>query len=55
MIRKQEAFRKKWSLEKENWQRIFEQLENAAASEETNQKKQELLQKISWAEGVLAE
>ncbi|MEH7178778.1 tRNA (adenine(22)-N(1))-methyltransferase [Neobacillus vireti] len=51
--RKEEAFNKKWSLEKKNWNRIYKQLESAAPSAETEEKKQELLQKITLIEGVL--
>jgi tRNA (adenine22-N1)-methyltransferase len=48
-----EAFKKKWALEKDNWEKILSQLEKAAQSEETLRKKQELQQKIKWAEEVL--
>jgi tRNA (adenine22-N1)-methyltransferase len=51
--RKEEAFRKKWSLEKNNWQRIYAQLENATPSPETLEKKQELLSKIKLVEECL--
>jgi tRNA (adenine22-N1)-methyltransferase len=46
--RKTEAFKKKWSLEMRSWQRIFEQLESAAPTEETGQKKLELQDKMNW-------
>lgn len=45
--RKEPAFMKKWNLEKANWQRIYSQLESAAPTAETEEKKQELLKKIS--------
>jgi tRNA (adenine22-N1)-methyltransferase len=51
--RKEEVFRKKWSLEKQNWIRIYEQLEKASESKETSEKKQELLSKIKLVEEVL--
>lgn len=51
--RKEEAFKKKWNLEKKNWKRIYEQLESAAPSIETEEKKQEILKKISLVEEVL--
>ena len=50
---KEKAFNKKWSLEKKNWNRIYEQLESAGPSAETEAKKQELVKKISLIEGVL--
>lgn len=51
--RKENAFKKKWSLEKKNWLRIYEQLESAARSSETEEKKHEVSRKISLVEGVL--
>ncbi|OLS41661.1 tRNA (adenine(22)-N(1))-methyltransferase TrmK [Bacillus sp. MRMR6] len=49
-----QAFRKKWSLEKKNWQRIYQQLEGSAEpTAETLEKKQELLKKIRLVEEVL--
>lgn len=51
--RKEEAFKKKWALEKKNWKRIYEQLESAASSAETEEKKQEIMNKITLVEGVL--
>jgi tRNA (adenine22-N1)-methyltransferase len=51
--RKEQAFKKKWTLEIKNWKRIFEQLDRAAPSAETEEKKQELLKKISLVEEVL--
>ncbi|MEH7124559.1 tRNA (adenine(22)-N(1))-methyltransferase TrmK [Bacillus sp. JJ1773] len=46
-------FKKKWLGELKNWQRILAQLENAAATEETIEKKNELIEKIKMAEEVL--
>ncbi|WP_342432340.1 tRNA (adenine(22)-N(1))-methyltransferase TrmK [Neobacillus sp. FSL H8-0543] len=51
--RKEDAFKKKWGLEQKNWQRIYEQLESAAPSIETDEKKQELITKLKLAEEVL--
>lgn len=51
--RREKAFKKKWAQEKKNWQRIYEQLEVAAPSAETEEKKQELVKKISFMEEVL--
>jgi tRNA (adenine22-N1)-methyltransferase len=51
--RKENAFIKKWSLEKKNWLRIYEQLEGAPQSPENEEKKQEVLGKIALVEGVL--
>jgi tRNA (adenine22-N1)-methyltransferase len=53
--RKDEAFKKKWSLEQENWRRIYEQLENAAPTVETEEKKQQLLSQLKLAEEVLSD
>ncbi len=52
--RKEIAFKKKWSLEKKNWTRIYKQLEEAAPSSETEEKKKELVKKISLIEEVLS-
>ncbi|MCQ6278130.1 tRNA (adenine(22)-N(1))-methyltransferase TrmK [Bacillus sp. EB600] len=48
--KKGNAFVKKWRIEVENWHKILAQLEKASASEETIQKRQELLQMINWVE-----
>ncbi|WML46400.1 tRNA (adenine(22)-N(1))-methyltransferase TrmK [Neobacillus sp. PS3-40] len=53
--KREEPFKKKWSLEIANWQRIYEQLENASKTAETVQKKHELLLTIKLVEEVLAE
>lgn len=50
---KNQVFYKKWDMEKKNWQRIYEQLEIAADSEQTLEKKEEMLKKIAMAEEVL--
>lgn len=48
------TFRKKWLAEKNNWSNIINQLELASDTEETRQKKQDLMQKMKLAEEVLA-
>lgn len=47
------VFKKKWLTELKNWQRILTQLEQAASTEETIQKKYELIEKIKLVEEVL--
>lgn len=47
------VFKKKWLMEVKNWQRIYQQLENAAQTPDTMKKKQELIHKIHLVEGVL--
>jgi tRNA (adenine22-N1)-methyltransferase len=42
----EEAFKKKWTAEKKNWQRIYEALDSATETPETIEKKQELIEKI---------
>lgn len=51
--KKQAAFIKKWEIEKATWTKIIKQLEMAAPSSETNQKRQELFQKINWLEEAM--
>jgi tRNA (adenine22-N1)-methyltransferase len=51
--RKEKTFKKKWVLEMKNWKRIYEQLESAAPSVETDEKKQEVAKKINLVEEVL--
>ncbi len=51
--RKEKTFKKKWVLEKKNWKRIYEQLESAAPSVETEEKKQEVAKKLNLVEEVL--
>jgi tRNA (adenine22-N1)-methyltransferase len=46
-------FQKKWSVEKENWLKILNQLEKASNTVENNEKKQELQKKIGLVEEVL--
>jgi tRNA (adenine22-N1)-methyltransferase len=53
--RKEAVFRKKWTFEKQNWERIYEQLENAVQSPETIEKRQDLLNKIKLVEEVLGQ
>lgn len=50
---KNSVFRKKWLAEKQNWERIYHQLEKAAETPETMKKKQELIHNIKLAEEVL--
>ncbi|MFE8695407.1 tRNA (adenine(22)-N(1))-methyltransferase [Cytobacillus sp. FJAT-53684] len=47
------VFRNKWKSELDNWQRIVSQLEKAAESEETSQKRKELIEKIQMVGEVL--
>jgi tRNA (adenine22-N1)-methyltransferase len=51
---KNAAFREKWTLEKQNWQKILEQLEQAGQSEATLLKRREIEEKIRMAEEVLS-
>ncbi|PLR76984.1 tRNA (adenine(22)-N(1))-methyltransferase TrmK [Bacillus sp. V3-13] len=53
MERQNDAFRKKWLAEKENWERILIQLEKADDNSEAAEKKQELLRKIKIVEEAL--
>lgn len=48
-----EIFKKKWTFEKANWERILHQLEQAGDKPENRQKKEELLKKISLVEEAL--
>ncbi|MDR4948619.1 tRNA (adenine(22)-N(1))-methyltransferase [Neobacillus cucumis] len=50
---KNEIFKKKWTAEIKNWQRIYEALAGASTSAETVNKKRELLDKIKLVEEVL--
>ncbi|MGD6841310.1 tRNA (adenine(22)-N(1))-methyltransferase [Bacillus infantis] len=47
---KTDTFQKKWQHEMKNWQRILQELDKAADSEETRTRRLELGQKISMAE-----
>ncbi|XJZ26256.1 tRNA (adenine(22)-N(1))-methyltransferase [Bacillota bacterium Lsc_1132] len=51
--KKSAAFKVKWSTELETWKKIQTQLENAEPTQQTIEKKQELLQKIKWVEEAL--
>ncbi|MFJ5715398.1 tRNA (adenine(22)-N(1))-methyltransferase [Neobacillus sp. NPDC093127] len=54
LVKKQDAaFRKKWAAEKENWQCIYGALEGAAETAETNEKRQELVNKMKLVEEAL--
>ena len=48
------TFQKKWLAEKNNWSKIINQLDLASETEETRQKKKDLMQKMKLAEEVLA-
>lgn len=50
---KNEIFKKKWTAEMNNWQRISKALEGASETVETIEKRQELTDKIKLVEGVL--
>jgi len=50
---KNQAFQKKWSIEKANWERIIGRLETANETEETAAKRQELSWKIALVQEVL--
>jgi tRNA (adenine22-N1)-methyltransferase len=45
---KNKTFQKKWIREKNNWERIVKQLEQAIPSEEITERKQDLLKKIEF-------
>jgi len=47
------VFKKKWLNEKNNWQRIYHQLDKAVQTPETIEKKQELLHKMKLVEEVI--
>jgi len=54
LVQKQdETFKKKWTTELKNWERIYEALENAAQSPETLDKKQEIIGKIKLVKEAL--
>ncbi len=54
LVQKQnQTFKKKWTAEMKNWLRIFEALEGAAHSSETNEKRQEIIAKIKLVEEAL--
>ena len=54
LVKKQsEVFVKKWTMEKDNWQRIYQALAGAVETNEINEKKQELLEKIKLVEEAL--
>jgi tRNA (adenine22-N1)-methyltransferase len=50
---KNEIFKKKWTAEMNNWQRIYQALAGASETIETIEKRKELLNKISLVEEVL--
>jgi tRNA (adenine22-N1)-methyltransferase len=54
LVRKQsDTFKKKWSAEMNNWQRIYGALEGANQSPDTIEKKQEILDKMKLVEEAL--
>ena len=50
---KNQAFIKKWYMEKNNWSRILKQMEQAPKTMENKQKRDELQSKIELIEGVI--
>ncbi|QCJ43495.1 tRNA (adenine-N(1))-methyltransferase [Bacillus sp. S3] len=50
---KSAVFKKKWQNERGNWERIYQQLENAAQTPDTIEKKQEILFKMSLVKEVI--
>ncbi|MGJ7912162.1 tRNA (adenine(22)-N(1))-methyltransferase [Neobacillus sp. LXY-1] len=48
-----DAFQKKWSAELSNWQRVIKQLNQAAQTPETQDKKNEILAKMNLVEEAL--
>lgn len=54
LLRRQDpSFKKKWALEMANWLKIYTELNKAAESDQTLEKKQDLLKKIELVKGVL--
>ncbi|WP_170840940.1 tRNA (adenine(22)-N(1))-methyltransferase [Salibacterium halotolerans] len=53
MKEQNDAFRKKWTREKEQWKRVLHQLKKAGQPGQVEEKKQELMRKIRLAEEVL--
>lgn len=53
MTEKSLIFTEKWKLEKKNWERIVNQLDEAVQNEETSSKREELERKIRMAEEAL--
>lgn len=51
---KNDAFKKKWEHEKNNFERILTQLESAKQTEESVQKIKEVEQKLEWIKEVLS-
>lgn len=50
-----ETFKKKWTAEMKNWERIYGALEKAAQSPETLEKRQELIDKIKLVKEALTD
>ncbi|MEH7505783.1 tRNA (adenine(22)-N(1))-methyltransferase TrmK [Neobacillus drentensis] len=54
LVQKQDkTFKRKWTAEMKNWQRIYEALEGATQSLETLEKKREIIDKIKLVEEAL--
>ncbi|QDP99324.1 tRNA (adenine-N(1))-methyltransferase [Lysinibacillus fusiformis] len=53
MLRKSPAFIKKWTREKENWQRVLLSIEEAEQTPEIEEKRAELIGQLKLVEGVL--
>ncbi|MGN4124473.1 tRNA (adenine(22)-N(1))-methyltransferase [Lysinibacillus sphaericus] len=53
MLRKAPAFIKKWTREKENWQRVLRSIEGAEQTPEIEGKRAELIAQLKLVEGVL--
>jgi len=53
ILEKSSAFQKKWQAELKNWQRILLQVEKAPETEENNQKRIDLKEKMQMVEEVL--
>ncbi|EON71763.1 tRNA (adenine(22)-N(1))-methyltransferase [Lysinibacillus sphaericus] len=53
MLRKAPAFIKKWTREKENWQRVLQSIEGAEQTPEIEGKRAELIAQLKLVEGVL--
>jgi tRNA (adenine22-N1)-methyltransferase len=54
MLEKSDVFIEKWSHELENQKRILKQLEQAADTEETKEKRQDIMRKMQMIEEVLS-
>ncbi|WP_017728370.1 tRNA (adenine(22)-N(1))-methyltransferase [Halalkalibacterium ligniniphilum] len=50
---KNQAFQKKWMMEKENWKKVLAQLDKAQSTPELEEKRDELKRKIQYVEEAL--